>query len=104
MRDRVCTDVLGDRVVLTAAVSEVIVWKHPETARFLGRVGRVLAEPDEVRRCRTDPRTLPYYRFEADVLGGKWLVVVVKPVDDRSFVSTVYATSKIKLGDRVWPK
>jgi len=44
-----------------------------------------------------------YYQFRAQVLNGKWVVVVVKQVD-RYFISTIYATDRVKSGDVIWTK
>jgi hypothetical protein len=48
-----------------------------------------------------DERSILYYRFDDTVLGGKWVVVVVKRVD-RHFISTLYPTDQIKSGDLIW--
>jgi hypothetical protein len=89
--------------VLADSVRQTILSKHPEAADFINRLGDVLAEPDEVRQSVRDERSVLYYRFEDDVLDGKWVVVVVKRID-RNFVSTLYATDQIKSGEVIWTK
>ena len=96
-------DVFGEEVVLTDTVREVILTKHPEVADFIELIRGALADPGEVRRSVSNEQVALYYRFEDDVLDGKWVVVVVKRVD-RKFISTIYATDQIKLGDVLWPK
>lgn len=96
-------DVFGETVVLTDAVRDVIVSKHPEVVDFIHLAPIILQSPDEVRRSVSDERTMLYYRYDAEALGGKWIVMVVKRADGR-FVSTIYATDKIKTGDVIWKK
>jgi hypothetical protein len=101
--EQVFADIFGGEVVLASSVRATILRKHPETVDFIDQLDRVLADPDEVRRSVRDERSVLYYRFEAAVLKGKWLVVVVKRID-RNFVSTVYATDQIKSGEVIWTK
>ncbi|HEC23041.1 MAG TPA: DUF4258 domain-containing protein [Chloroflexi bacterium] len=104
MNDQIVyVDVFDEEVVLDSTVRRIILAKHPEVADFIDRVGEVLRQPDEVRRSVKDERVALYYRYEDDVLGGKWVTVVVKSVD-RKFISTIYATDRIKSGERIWPK
>lgn len=103
LSERTYTDVFGNTVALTDTVRATILTKHPEAAAFIENVGDVLGDPDEVRRSVRDERAVLYYRFDADVLRGKWVVVVVKRVD-RHFIATVYATDRIKSGGVLWRK
>jgi len=79
----------------------MILRKHPEVEEFIDQIALVVAEPDEVRRSIRDERSVLYYRYDADLLNGKWIVVVVKRID-RNFVSTMYATDQIKSGEVIW--
>jgi hypothetical protein len=103
MSEQVYTDVFDAEVVLTDAVRAVILTKHPEVAGFIENIGDVLLTPDELRRSIRDERQVLYYRYEENVLSGKWVVVVVKRID-RNFVSTIYATDRIKSGEVIWTK
>jgi hypothetical protein len=58
---------------------------------------------DKVRKSIHDERSVLYYLFKENVLNGKWLVAVVKRID-RNFISTLYATDRIKSGDVIWKK
>jgi hypothetical protein len=69
----------------------------------LDKITQTLLSPDEIRRSIRDERVILYYRFEGQVLDGKWVVVVVKRVE-RRFISTIYATDQIKSGDILWKK
>jgi len=101
--EQVYEDVFGDSIVLTDQVRANILTKHPEVADFLDKVPGVLLTPDEIHRSVNDERVVLYYRFEEAVLDGKWVVAVVKRID-RNFISTIYATDKIKSGDVIWKK
>jgi hypothetical protein len=96
-------DVFGEEVVLADTVRATILQKHPEATDFIDKLGEVLAQPDEVRQSVRDERVVLYYQFSHNVFNGKWVVVVVKRID-RNFVSTLYATDKIKSGGLLWKK
>ncbi|MEW6578775.1 MAG: hypothetical protein AB1435_06220 [Chloroflexota bacterium] len=101
--EQVYVDVFGNAVVLTSMVRTAILAKHPEVSGFIDQVGEVLRMPDEVRQSVSDNRIVLYYQFKDRVLGGKWVVVVVKRIEQH-FISTIYATDKIKSGDVIWTK
>lgn len=98
-----CVDVFGEEVFLTNSVRAIILEKHPEATDFIDALCEVLAQPDEVRQSVRDPRVVLYYQFRKTVLQGKWVVAVVKRID-QNFVSTVYATDRIKSGEVLWKK
>jgi len=96
-------DIFGDEIVLTHDTRDRILQKHPEVADFLDRISQTLLLPDEIRYSLRDERVILYYRFDVQVLNGKWVVVVVKRVE-RRFISTIYATDQIKSGEVLWKK
>jgi hypothetical protein len=101
--EQVYPDVFGNEVVLTATVRAAVLAKHPEVAVFIDQIDAVLLTPDEVRQSVSNEQVVLYYQFRDQVLGGKWVAVVVKRAD-RHFVSTIYATDRIKAGDVLWKK
>lgn len=103
MDEQVYVDALDEEIALTEQVRTTILSKHPEVADFIDQIEVVLREPDEIRRSIWDDRVVLYYRYETEILNGKWIVVVVKRVD-RNFVSTIYATDKLKSGEVIWIK
>lgn len=103
MDEQIYIDVLDEEIVLTQQVRTTILNKHPEVADFIDQIEVVLRDPDEIRRSIRDDRVVLYYRYETEILNGKWIVVVVKRVD-RNFVSTIYATDKLKSGEVIWTK
>ena len=67
-------------------------------------IGRVLREPQLVRRSRSDTAVRLFYEFYAQtIVGGKWLCVVVKYGENDAFVVTAYMTDKPKSGEDLWP-
>lgn len=64
---------------------------------------RTLQAPAEVRISRSDATVRLFYEFYSQTIGGKWLCVVVKYLDDDAFVITAYLTDKLKAGERLWP-
>ena len=96
-------DVAGQSIFLDSNIKQIILSKHPEVSKFIGRVADVLREPDLIKKSRISQRTKLYYRFFDDIFNGKYMVVVVKQVE-RNFVSTIYVTDKIKEGEVLWQK
>ena len=96
-------DVFGDEIILVDSVRAMILIKHPETVDVIDQIDRVLAQPDEVHESIRDSRSILYYRFEDGILKGKWVVVVVKRID-QNFISTIYVTDQIKSGETLWTK
>ena len=67
-------------------------------------IERVLLQPQLVRRSRSDEAVRLFYEFYAQtIVGGKWLCVVVKYVENDAFVVTAYLTDKPKAGEDLWP-
>lgn len=79
--------------------------EHPEMSGMGAEIERVLTESQTVRRSRSDDTVRLFYEFYAQtIVGGKWLCVVVKYLEDDAFVVTAYLTDKPKTGDSLWPK
>ena len=63
--------------------------EHPEMSRMGAEIERVLTDPQSVRRSRSDDAVRLFYEFYAQtIVGGKWLCVVVKYLQDDAFVVT----------------
>ena len=89
--------VAGHEVELTDERRAHILLYHPDMAPFLDRLAGVLRAPDVLRQSTEDPTVLVHYKYFADVLGGKYVAVVVK-IGDRRFVLTAYLTRRIRTG------
>ena len=96
-------DCFGNDVRLTAErLSHIL--EHPEMTGMESEIVRVLRQPQLVRRSISDATVRLFYDFYAQtVLGGRWLCVVVKYVQNDAFVVTAYLTDKPKAGEDLWP-
>jgi hypothetical protein len=78
--------------------------ERPELREMGDEIERVLRQPQSVRLSRSDQAVRLFYQFYTQTLvGGKWLCVVVKYVEDDAFVVTAYLTDKPKAGEDLWP-
>ena len=67
-------------------------------------VENVLRQPQLVRRSLSDAAARLFYDFYArTIVGGKWLCIVVKYMENDAFVVTAYLTDKPKAGEDLWP-
>ena len=97
------TDCFG-RVIRLTAERLAHILDHPEMRGMEAELERVLREPELVRRSLTDPAVAIFYAFYARTsVGGKWLCIVVKYLQDDAFVVTAYLTDKPKTGEQLWP-
>ena len=77
--------------------------EHLEVQGMENELERVLQQPVVVRRSHSDKTVWLFYRFYAQTpVGGKWLCVLVKLVEDDAFVVTAYLTDKLKAGEDLW--
>ena len=78
--------------------------EHTEMMEMGAELERVLLQPQLVRRSRSDEAVRLFYEFYAQtIVGGKWLCVVVKYMENDAFVVTAYLTDKPKAGEDLWP-
>ena len=78
--------------------------EHTEMKEMGAELERVLLQPQLVRRSRSDEAVRLFYEFYAQtIVGGKWLCVVVKYMENDAFVVTAYLTDKPKVGEDLWP-
>lgn len=66
---------------------------HPEVRKYRKYFGKILADPQIIRRSKTDPATLILYKR---IVTKKYLAVVIKIEPKRNFILTAYLTDKIK--------
>lgn len=91
------TDEQGSEVRLTDERLRHILQRHGEVARQLHRFAETLAEPDAVTMSSTRPNTHHYYRLYPDLQGRRrYLCLVVRRMQDYSFIVTAYPDRKIK--------
>jgi len=90
---------IGKIVELTAERKGHIVDKHPELRPYFSKIKKVLLEPTEIRISKLDKHVLLIYGHFDNILGGKYLVTVVK-INNRNFIITAHITDKIKAGEK----
>jgi hypothetical protein len=100
---KILQDCFGHQVRLTEERLAHIL-DRPEMKEMAAEIERVLRQPQLVRRSRSDGAVRLFYEFYAQtIVGGKWLCVVVKYVENDAFVVTAYLTDKPKAGEDLWP-
>jgi len=100
---KILEDCFGRKVRLTDERLAHIL-EHLEMRELASEVERVLRHPQLVRRSRADEAVRLFYEFYAQtIVGGKWLCVVVKYMENDAFVVTAYLTDKPKAGEDLWP-
>ena len=75
--------------------------QHPELLSLQDEVKGTLVSPDLIKMSLTDKSVRLYDRFYPTILGGKYILVVVK-TNRRNFIVTAYVTDYIKAGDELW--
>lgn len=95
-------DVFSQPVELTEERWQHIVTEHPIMREYRDRIATVLAEPDYIKRSKRDEQVQLYYRYFADILDGKYLLIVVRKHPARSFVLTGYVTRTVMKGETLW--
>ena len=96
-------DCFGQAVRLTDERMAHIL-EHPEMIGMSMEIENVLTRPHTMRRSRSDGTVKLFYEYYAQtIVGGKWLCVVVKCLQDDAFVVTAYLTDKPKTGENLWP-
>lgn len=88
---------IGKTFELTEERQAHILRYHPDVGPFLDRIGEALKQPDALRRSNQDSQVVLFYKFYPDILGGKYMVIVVKE-NERGFILTVYLTKSIRTG------
>jgi len=93
---------IGFRVRVTIGYWNVIVTiKHPVMKGQERAVEAVLAEPDEIRKSKSDPSVFLFYKSQR---AGRWVCAVSRRLNGDGFLITAYPTDAIKEGERIWHK
>ena len=74
--------------------------KHPAMAGHEAEVQATLANPEEIRRSRSDENVLLFYRTQH---AGRWVCAVTRRQDNTGFLITAYPIDAIKEGTHLWP-
>ena len=76
---------------------------HPDIKEYFSKIPRVLKEPNQIRESKHDSKVLLFYKYFANIKGGKYLAVVVK-INRRNFILTSYLTDKTITGKKIYEK
>jgi len=100
----VLRDFHGREIRLTAERLAHIL-EHPEMRGQEQRIAETLLTPHSVILSYHDPAVHLYHRlFDETPISRKYLVVVVKYLEQDAFVITAFFTDKEKKGVRLWPQ
>jgi len=97
------TDIFGRKIRLTDERWEYIVNKRPILRNLRTECEITISEPELIKRSTYDPEVVLCYRYFKELMGGKYIVGVVR-IDYDSFVVTGYITDRIKRGEVIWRK
>ena len=99
---------LSAHVELSAERRSHIESTHPEfLPEYQDYLAQTLADPDEVRRDSRFPNTRIFTRWFDQLLGGKFLAVVVVTDShpaERQWIVTAYVTRKLRQGESEWKR
>jgi len=99
---------LGGDVELSNERKAHIALNHPDLLpEYLSQVGQTIADPDLVRISARMSTARLFYRWFADIRGGKHLVVVVvseSAPKERHWIITAYVTRRVAKGGVEWTK
>ncbi|MDI6767693.1 MAG: hypothetical protein QME52_12800 [Bacteroidota bacterium] len=96
-------DVFGRMIEISSERWQHVCKQHPELLDLQDEVKGTLVSPDLIKMSLTDKSVRLYYRFYPTILGGKYILVVVK-TNKRNFIVTAYVTDYIKAGDELWKR
>jgi hypothetical protein len=101
---KVLRDRFGGAIRLTEERTAHIL-EHVEMEGQLNKLEEVLQEPDVIIRSQRDPDVHLYHKYYAETpVKEKYLLVVIKTVENAAFVVTAFFTDTVKKGERIWEK
>lgn len=94
---------IGFRVRVSIERWDLIVrMKHPAMRGREDDVRRVLEQPEEIGRSRTDENVRLFYCLEKS---ARWICAVIKLVGlEDAFLITAYPTDAVKEGQTIWTR
>jgi len=80
-----------------------ILSNHPEMEGQYLKLKETLLNPDRIVSSNSDPSVNLYYRkYSTELVGEKYLCMVIKTKETDVFMLTAYFTDAIKKGDEIW--
>jgi hypothetical protein len=75
--------------------------KHPIMVKYKGKVKEALANPDQIRKSKQDPKVHLYYKN----IGKVYVCVVVDHLNSKEgYIITTYLTKRIREGGSIYVK
>lgn len=74
--------------------------KHPIMVKYKREVQQTLADPDQIRKSKQDPRVHLYYKN----IGQVFVCVVADHIGKEGYIITCYLTNRIKEGEQIYVK
>jgi len=79
--------------------------EHPEMNGEIERLRETVLEPDEVRRSIYDPSVWLFYRYYSSTpVTKKYLLAVVRFMNEEGFIVTAFFTDSVKRGGQLWSR
>jgi len=97
-------DVFSQPIELTEERWQHIVTEHPEVSEHKEKIPVVLADPDYVKRSQRDEHVILYYQYFTDILDSKYMLIVVKKDQARSFILTGYVIRSVMRRETLWER
>lgn len=92
---------LNKHITTTCGYWNIIVnIKHPSIRGKEDLVKETLTDPDFIRQSFSDKKVFIFYKKQV----RKLLCVIVRHLNGKGFIITVYFTTKIKEGRQIWQK
>lgn len=101
---QVFTDHQGRAIRLTEERWQHIL-SHPEMEGQQERLAETLSDPSVIVATVKDESAHAYHRlYERTPVTRKYLIVVVKTLEEDAFILTAFFSSRQKRGEVIWPK
>src|SRR5437764_1120961 len=91
----------ASEVELTGEREAHILQYHPDAHSHLDRFPEVLLNPEVIHRDYR-PNSFLFARRYPELLGGKYLVIVLIRERERTWIITAYVARKITTGTQIW--
>ena len=90
---------LGQKIhIIKSYWAYIVEKKHPSVAKQEKFVLKTLTDPDTIKSSQKDSKVWLFYRKQKSV----YLCVVVKVLDSKGFIITIYFTNKTKKGEIIY--
>lgn len=103
MSIEVIYDRFGREIRITEERWNYIISKRPILRKLKKHLIETIKEPELIKESAYDRQVALYYKHFKNILGGKYMVAVIKINIDK-FVLTGYVSDRVKEGEVIWEK